>query len=378
MFDFLLFGKAKEERKQLHAIAHFLAKRVHYGRDVLPAKLLERLEEARVICAEALRWTTPRPRRQDILNQLEKEYGDLLRTERHHGRKENAEVALVAIVLALGVRAYFLQPFKIPTHSMRPTLLGILNQAENEPPPSWPKRVFDLAKEGKSYHRAVAPRDSQILSVREGRLFGLIPWTTTEIVAEDWKETILSNLQEAREGGLRVRNGDQVKAGEVLVNFSSATGDHLFVNKFIYHFRKPKRAETFVFTTEQIDGIESGLRLRGIEGSQYYIKRCVALGGDTVQVKAPELWIDGAPSKEPACQKVASKMDGYPGYTFGQTYLNSPNDTYRVPGNDYWAMGDNSPNSYDSRGWGAVPEANLVGLGAVVYWPFTKRWGLIR
>jgi hypothetical protein len=100
MFDFLLFGKAKEERKQLHAIAHFLAKRVHYGRDVLPAKLLERLEEARVICAEALHWTTPRPRRQDILNQLEKEYGDLLRTERHHGRKENAEVALVAIVLA--------------------------------------------------------------------------------------------------------------------------------------------------------------------------------------------------------------------------------------------------------------------------------------
>jgi signal peptidase I len=312
------------------------------------------------------------------LNQLEKEYGDLLRTERHHGRKENAEVALVAIVLALGVRAYFLQPFKIPTHSMRPTLLGILNQAENEPPPSWPKRVFDLAKEGKSYHRAVAPRDSQILSVREGRLFGLIPWTTTEIVAEDWKETILSNLQEAREGGLRVRNGDQVKAGEVLVNFSSATGDHLFVNKFIYHFRKPKRAETFVFTTEKIDGIESGLRLRGIEGSQYYIKRCVALGGDTVQVKAPELWIDGAPATETACQKVASKMDGYPGYTFGQTYLNSPNDTYMVPGNDYWAMGDNSPNSYDSRGWGAVPEANLVGLGAVVYWPFTKRWGLIR
>ena len=136
MIDFLLFGKVKEERKQLHAIAHFLAKRVHYGRDVMPTKLLERLGQARELCAEALRWTTPRTRRQDILGQLEKEYGDLLRTERHHGRKENAEVALVAIVLALGVRAYFLQPFKIPTHSIRPTLLGILNQAENEPPPS--------------------------------------------------------------------------------------------------------------------------------------------------------------------------------------------------------------------------------------------------
>lgn len=378
MIDFLFFGKAKEERKQLHAIAHFLAKRVHYGRDVLPEKLLERLEQARELCAEALRMTTPAPRRTEILLQLEKGYGDLLRTERHHGRKENAEVALVAIVLALGVRAYILQPFKIPTHSMRPTLLGILNQPESENPPSWPKRILTLVMEGKSYHQAIAPKDGQIISVREGRLLGWIPWTSTEIISEHWKKTIISSLPAAREGGLRVRNGDRVKAGDVLANFSSATGDHLFVNKFIYHFCKPSRAETFVFTTEKIDGIESGLRLRGIEGSQYYIKRCVALGGDCLQVRPPELWINGSPATDPACQRVASKNDGYPGYTFGQTYLTNPNDSYRVPGHDYWAMGDNSPNSYDSRGWGAVPAANLVGRGAVVYWPFTKRWGWIH
>jgi signal peptidase I len=378
VIDFLFFGRAKEERKHLHAMAHFLAKRVHYGRDVLPEKLVERLNQAREICAEGLRITTPSQRRSDLLAQLEKEYGDLLRTDRHHGRKENAEVALVAIVLALGVRAYFLQPFKIPTHSMRPTLLGILNQPEDENPPSWPMRIFELAKEGKSYHKAVAPREGQIVSVREGRLFGFIPWTTTEILADGWKEFVVCGLQEAREGGLKVRSGDQVKKGDVLVNFTSATGDHLFVNKFIYHFRKPKRAETFVFTTEKIDGIESGLRLRGIEGSQYYIKRCVALGGDLLQVRPPELWIDGAPATDPAHIRVASKTNGYPGYTLGQSYLNNPNDTYRVPGRDYWAMGDNSPNSFDSRGWGAVPAANLVGKGAFVYWPFTSRWGWIR
>ncbi|NCX47823.1 MAG: hypothetical protein EBW82_04280, partial [Verrucomicrobia bacterium] len=94
MIDFLFFGKAKEERKHLHAMAHFLAKRVHYGRDVLPEKLVERLNQARAICAEGLRITTPSQRRSDLLAQLEKEYGDLLRTDRHHGRKENAEVAL--------------------------------------------------------------------------------------------------------------------------------------------------------------------------------------------------------------------------------------------------------------------------------------------
>ena len=378
MTDLFFFGRAKAERKQLRAVAHFLAKRYRYGKDVLPAPVLARLQEARGLCREALRLIVAGQRRSEILRQLEEIYGDLLRTERHHGRKENAEVALVAIALALGVRAYILQPFKIPTHSMRPTLLGILNQPESQPPPGPFIRVLDLVLQGKTHHRMVAPQDGNILSVRESRIFGLIPWSTTEVVADGWTATVWAGLQESREGGLRVRSGDHVKAGDVLVNFSSATGDHLFVNKFIYQFTKPQRADTFVFTTENIEGIESGLRLRGIEGSQYYIKRCVALGGDLLQLQPPELWINGRPAEATACQRVAAQKDGYPGYTLGPTYLNSANDTYRVPNRDYWAMGDNSPNSFDSRGWGPVPAPNLVGKGAFVYWPITKRWGLIQ
>jgi signal peptidase I len=41
-------------------------------------------------------------------------------------------------------------------------------------------------------------------------------------------------------------------------------------------------------------------------------------------------------------------------------------------------MGDNSPNSKDSRYWGGVPKANLVGRGYFVFWPFTSRWGWIK
>ena len=150
MFDFLYFGKAKEERKQLQAIGHFLTKRVRYGRDVLPEKILGRLSEARNLCREALHFRTKSDQRRLLLEELEKQYGDLLRTDRHHGRRENAEVALVAIALALGVRAYFLQPFKIPTHSMRPTLLGILNQPEANQPPGIFPRLLDFALEGKT------------------------------------------------------------------------------------------------------------------------------------------------------------------------------------------------------------------------------------
>ena len=374
----IYFGQARAERKHLKAIEHFLGKRIRYGRDVLPEKFLTRLHEARLMAKEALGWGASGERRGEVLKRLETQYGDLLRTDKHHGRRENAEVALVAIALALGVRAYFLQPFKIPTHSMRPTLLGILNEPESRPPPSWPVRIFDLAWSGKGWHRAVAPKDGTITSVREGRLFGVIPWTTTEIVADGWTESVWTGLQQSREGGLKVRAGDQVNAGEVLANFSSTSGDHLFVNKVIYQVRKPSRGETFVFTTDGIEGIESGLRLRGIEGSQYYIKRCVAVGGDRLQIKPPVLWINGQPAQDWACQMVAAQKDGYSGYTLGPTFLTNPEDTYQVPNKAYWAMGDNSPNSFDSRGWGPVAAENLVGKGAFVYWPFSKRWGLIH
>jgi len=49
-----------------------------------------------------------------------------------------------------------------------------------------------------------------------------------------------------------------------------------------------------------------------------------------------------------------------------------------VPEHGYFAMGDNSANSLDSRYWGPVPEENLVGRGLFVYWPFNRHWGLIR
>lgn len=371
-------GQAREERKHLRAIEHFLGKRIRYGRDVLPEKTLSRLREGRQTAKDGLAWTISAERRGDALKRLETQYGDLLRTDKHHGKRENAEVALVAIALALGVRAYFLQPFKIPTHSMRPTLLGILNEPESRPPPAWPVRFFDLVWSGKGWHRAVAPKDGTIESVREGKLFGLIPWTTTEIVADGWTESVWTGLQQAREGGLKVRAGDRVKAGETLANFSSASGDHLFVNKVVYQTRKPQRGETFVFTTDGIDGIETGLRLRGIEGSQYYIKRCVAVGGDQLQIRPPVLWVNGQPAQDWACQRVAAQKDGYSGYTLGPTFLTNPEDIYQVPRKDYWAMGDNSPNSFDSRGWGPVSAENLVGKGAFVYWPFSKRWGFIH
>ena len=62
----------------------------------------------------------------------------------------------------------------------------------------------------------------------------------------------------------------------------------------------------------------------------------------------------------------------------GHEYLAQPDRSFTVPRDGYFALGDNSYNSYDSRYWGAVPDANLVGRGLFVYWPFNRHWGLIR
>ena len=64
--------------------------------------------------------------------------------------------------------------------------------------------------------------------------------------------------------------------------------------------------------------------------------------------------------------------------------LVSPSEKFSVPNDCYFALGDNSYNSSDSRAWGTVPQDNLMGPGFLVYWPFLNNsksgthFGLIR
>jgi signal peptidase I len=60
------------------------------------------------------------------------------------------------------------------------------------------------------------------------------------------------------------------------------------------------------------------------------------------------------------------------------TYLATPDSTVQVPQRSYFALGDNSASSLDSRYWGFVPGDNVVGRGVFVYWPFTRHWGVVR
>jgi len=148
-----------------------------------------------------------------------------------------------------------------------------------------------------------------------------------------------------------------------------SNGDHIFVDKVSYNFRRPRRGEIFVFETRDLPGT------RG----EFYIKRLAGVGGDTLQIKEPQLFVNGSLAGESSFLRVMTLKNGYHGYTnpsFGALYLRNPDDTFKVEKAHYFALGDNSGNSADSRWFGMVPHENLVGRSMLLYWPFSRRFGL--
>lgn len=168
--------------------------------------------------------------------------------------RENLEVVVTAVILALIIRAFVVQAFKIPTGSMRPTLME---------------------------------------------------------------------------------------------------GDRILVNKFIYRFKEPQRGDIVVFKYPE-------------DTKKDFIKRFIASGGETVQIKDGNIWINSELIKKP--QKLRQIY-----------YYNKPDTLYgvegmriKVPKDSFFVLGDNSASSRDSRYWGFVSKRFLIGKAFLIYWPPTR------
>jgi signal peptidase I len=134
----------------------------------------------------------------------------------------------------------------------------------------------------------------------------------------------------------------------------AALSDRVIACRVCYDVSSPARGQIVVFEAPSRAAAKCG-------ESGTYVKRLVGLPGEMVHEDgAGRIWIDGRPLHEPYVRAAARERDDYHG------------DTWRVPADSYFFLGDNRDNSCDSRVWGAVPRSSLIGPVVATYWPPTR------
>jgi len=135
-------------------------------------------------------------------------------------------------------------------------------------------------------------------------------------------------------------------------------GDRILVNKLIYRFREPERGEVIVFKFPK-------------DRKRDFIKRLIALGGETVEIKDGDIYINGKMLTEP--QTI--RQNYY--YNREDWIYGRSNEVITVPENVYFVLGDNSAHSSDSRNWGFVNRKEVIGKAFFIYWP-PRRWKIVE
>jgi len=203
--------------------------------------------------------------------------------------REWVESILVALVLAVLIRSYLIQPFKIPSGSMRMTLVEgdhLFVDKLTYGPQALPPMFWDIGfQEGKP-----------LLSLR-------------------WPDSLLPMTSVRLPG-----------------------------------FRKPHRGDIIVFVYP-------------VDPTKDFIKRLIAVGGEDVEIKDGAIYINGKEVTDPRIRRT---------YYYNRGDYGGEGQVVHVPPGYVYVMGDNSGSSYDSRFWGFVPEASIIGKADFIFWPLDR------
>jgi signal peptidase I len=331
--------------------------------DISEARVLRNLDEARRKVSRILKardW----PAMEDAGRELEDIIRRMCPPRSYSGIRENFEIILVAVAVAMAFRTYFIQPFKIPTSSMAPTLNGIHFVAKDRPgiTDRLPSNLVKWLVWGEWYVEVRAKTSGQVRieSTPEGRIM------------------LINGIYHPvnKEMADHVATGDDVVFGQLLASGIRVTGDHIFVDKVSWNFRMPARGEIMVFKTAGINHLQ-------IKTNEHYVKRMVGLPCEFLSIKPPNILINGQKATDSRwVNRVENHRDGYDGYQLGgrdyrvADYLARFTNNIVLGKDQYFACGDNQYNSLDSRYWGPVERKNLVGPAVFIYWPVSRHWGL--
>jgi len=157
-------------------------------------------------------------------------------------------------------------------------------------------------------------------------------------------------------------------------------GDHMFVDKLSYAPQGPVSKYLLPYTPVKRGDIV--VFRYPVNIRENYIKRVIGVPGDHIKLVDKQLYLNGKKANEPyVVHKTAyidSYRDNFPSapnamlYPGAQKMLeeNVQNGELVVPPDHYFVMGDNRDNSLDSRYWGFVPRANIVGKPFIIFWSY--------
>ena len=373
--------------RQLTAMRKHVQKLLNHQRDILSPQAIEGVESAMASCQMAVAGNSDKAALEKQMDNLEKAANKWLKPYPNAAWRENVEVLLVALAVAMGIRTFFLQPFKIPTGSMQPTLYGVTSQnLLNEPNCKIPTGLTRVREwfAGTSYIHLVAENDGPVEMI--DRPFRILIFNIWQKLVAGGKTYVMwfppdygAPPAGSLEGRAGLRFDQSFHKCEDIIKLRVNAGDHLFVDRIMYNFRPPTRGEIIVFETKGIDSLPQ---------DQFYIKRLVALGGDRVQLgddrhlimsgkrlDASTPHFENVYSFNPKDPPRDSHYSGHVNFPYLAPYFQGKPDGITLPADRYMVMGDNTMNSLDSRAWGDFPATNVIGKSFFVYWPITDRFG---